>query len=356
MIIGRWLKLLWMAALASTCLNSCINLPVPTVPTPLLPTEGPIAPTLRPTRTLTVSRTPAGTDTPEPTATATPQAKATRSPEAPIQTPTSGGDPVLVGAGDITRCSTKGDQITAQLLENIPGTIFTAGDSENDEGSPEEYAECFAPYWGKMLSRIRPALGNHDYLTQEAAGFFGYFSSMASETQTGYYSYDLGAWHIVVLNSNCSKVGGCDEGSPELEWLRADLAAHPVQCTLAYWHHPRFSSGKHGSDPHMQPFWQVLFEYGTEVVVNGHNHDYERFAPQDPEGNSDPVNGIREFVAGTGGASHDPFPEPALPNTEIRNDVTFGVLKFTLHPMSYDWEFIPEPGKKFTDNGSTACH
>ena len=207
-----------------------------------------------------------------------------------------------------------------------------------------------------MLFRSAP--GNHDYGTPGAAGYFHYFGAAAGDPEKGYYSYDLGAWHIIVLNSNCAKVGGCQPGSPQEQWLRADLAAHPAACTLAYWHHPLFTSGTHTRDSdlkQMRAFWQDLYETGADVVINGHDHDYERFAPQDPNGLRDAKRGIREFVAGTGGKDLGRF-VTRLPNSKVRSQTAFGVLKLTLHPTSYEWEFVPVHGQTFTDSGHASCH
>ena len=261
---------------------------------------------------------------------------------------------VLVGAGDIADCGSRGDEATAALLDGIAGTVFTAGDNVYDAGTRAEFEECYAPTCGRHKRRTRPAPGNHDYATPNAAPYFAYFGAAAGEPGKGYYSYELGAWHVVVLNSNCDEVG-CQAGSPQERWLRADLAAHPARCTLAYWHHPRFSSGDHGSQPQMRAVWQALWEAGADVVLAGHDHNYERFAPQTPWGAADPESGIREFVVGTGGSRHEGIEELAA-NSEVRNDDTFGVLKLTLHPKSYEWEFIPVAGGTFTDSGSDTCH
>ena len=211
-------------------------------------------------------------------------------------------DPILVAAGDIASCSSGGDEATAALLDGLPGTIATLGDHAYDSGTPQEFANCYGPSWGGHKSRTRPTLGNHDYGTSGATGYFDYFGADAGEPGKGYYSYELGAWHIVVLNSNCSEVGGCSGGTPQEQWLRKDLAAHPTACTLAYWHHPRFSSGeKYGTNEQMTPLWQVLYEHGADVILSGHEHSYERFAPQDATGTMDFERGIRQFVVGTGG-------------------------------------------------------
>ena len=287
----------------------------------------------------------------------------------PTATPTPGGDPVFVGAGDIASCSGSGDDATADLLDAIPGTVYTTGDNAQGDGSPDEYTDCYGRSWGRHKARTRPSAGNHDYDQPGALPYYDYFGSAAAGPYTctdtrftpavtgpcGYYSYDLGAWHIIVLNANCDAVGGCAAGSPQEQWLRADLAAHPAACTLAIWHQPRFSSGSIGGTSLVKPFWEALYDYGAEVVLNGHAHDYERFAPQDPSGNLDTANGIVEFVVGTGGSFHTGTGS-LKPNSQVFNNDTFGVLKLTLRPTSYDWEFIPEAGKTFTDSGSAACH
>jgi hypothetical protein len=260
-------------------------------------------------------------------------------------------DPILVGAGDIASCSSNGDEATASLLDGITGTVFTTGDNVYPDGTPAEFANCYDPSWGRHKSRTYPSPGNHEYHTADGAGYFEYFGAAAGDPGKGYYSYDLGAWHIIVLNSNIP----FKAGSAQELWLRADLAAHPGACSLAYWHHPRFSSGtSHGSDKSIQPLWQALYDFGADVILAGHEHNYERFAPQDPGGNPDPIRGIRQFVIGSGGFSHYPFGVP-IANSEVRNEDTFGVLKLTLHPASYSWEFIPEAGKTFTDSGNALC-
>jgi hypothetical protein len=281
---------------------------------------------------------------------------ACRPPTAPASRPP---DAVLVGAGDIAVCSDlSGAQATARLLDAIPGTVFTLGDLAYPDGTAEEFANCYDPTWGRHKARTRSSIGNHDYHTPKAAGYFAYWGDRAGDPAKGYYSYEAGAWHVVVINSNCDEIGGCQAGSPQEQWLRADLGAHPTHCTLSYWHHPLFSSGvkpEHALHPEMRPIWQALYEAGAELVVNGHEHNYERFALQDPDGNPDPRRGVREIVAGLGGRSFDALPQ-AKPNSEVRNAQAFGVLKLTLHPDSYDWEFVPVAGQTFTDSGSGACH
>lgn len=269
----------------------------------------------------------------------------------------SGPEPaVLVGAGDIADCrDLSGAEATAKLLDQTPGTVFAAGDLAYPDGSKENFV-CYDKTWGRAKSRTRPAPGNHEFHSSGATPYFDYFGAAAGDPKTGYYSYNLASWHIIVLNSECQDVGGCGPGSPQEKWLRADLAAHPAACTLAYWHKPLFSSGgTHGNDLESQPLWKALYDFHADVVLNGHDHDYERFAPQSPDGVADPARGIREFVVGTGGKNHRPFGIPK-PNSEVRDATTFGVLKLTLRPHSYQWQFLPEPGKSFSDFGSAPCH
>ena len=264
---------------------------------------------------------------------------------------------ILVGAGDIADCTDlSGAEATAKLLERIPGTVMAVGDLAYPGGTKEQFENCYDKTWGRVKSLTRPAAGNHEFHSAGATPYFDYFGAAAGDSKTGYYSYELGKWHIIVLNSECKDVGGCEAGSPQDKWLRADLKAHPTACTLAYWHKPLFSSGNaHGNDLTAKPLFQTLYEADADVIVNGHDHDYERFAPQTPDGAADPKRGIREFVAGTGGKNHRPFGEPK-PNSELRDFTAFGVLKLTLKPNSYEWQFIPEAGKSFTDSGSGNCH
>jgi hypothetical protein len=266
-----------------------------------------------------------------------------------------GQDPVLVGAGDIAVCSSlklADPEATAELLDSIAGTVFVAGDLAYPDGTDGNFAKCYDLTWGRHRARSVPAPGNHEYNTPGATDYFNYFGPAAGDPAKGYYSFDLGTWHFVVLNSNCSVVP-CGTGSAQVNWLHADLAAHPATCTIAMWHHPLFSSTVSSSS--VKPFWQELYNAGADLILNGHAHNYERFAPQDPNGAADPTSGIREIIVGTGGESHASFGSTQS-NSEVRNSNTFGVLKLTLHPTSYDWQFVPQAGKNFTDSGSTACH
>jgi acid phosphatase type 7 len=266
-------------------------------------------------------------------------------------------DPVLVAAGDIAHCvyNRRGAGVTADIIQSLPGVVAAIGDLAYDNGSPGEFQECFEPTWGKFKQRIMPALGNHEYGLGVATGYFDYFGDVAGVPERGYYSYNLGTWHVVVINSNCRFIGGCAVGSPQERWLREDLAAHPAMCTMAYWHHPLVSSGFEGSSPVMQPLWQALYEAGAELVLTGHDHDYERFAPMAADGSLDAQAGIRQFIVGTGGAPLSAFKQ-TQPNSEVRATDLNGVLKVTLRAGSYDWEFLPEQGKNFRDAGSATCH
>lgn len=261
---------------------------------------------------------------------------------------------VLAGAGDIARCGSQGDEQTAELLDGISGTVFTAGDNVYERGSIREFQECFHPSWGRHKSRIRPSPGNHDYLTRGAAGYFAYFGPAAGEPDKGYYSYDLGAWHIVVLNSNC-RAAGCSPESAQALWLRDDLSRNARTCTLAYWHHPRFSSGPHGGDRTVDTFWRILHTSGVELVINGHDHIYERFAPQNPMGVADEAGGIQQFTVGTGGSNLYRV-RRVQPNSVLRDSSTHGVLKLTLRPADYSWQFIAVGGRGVKDAGTRRCH
>jgi hypothetical protein len=273
--------------------------------------------------------------------------------------------PLVAAAGDIA-CAPQGERpcahaATADLLQRTgPAAVLALGDQAYEDGTLDEYRALFDPTWGRFREILHPVPGNHDYHTPGAGGYFDYFNGpgaafgRAGARGSGWYSFDVGTWHVVALNSNCDKVGGCHAGSPQEHWLRADLAAHPAGCTLAFWHHPRFSSGPHGEAPEVQPLWQALEEAGADVVLSGHDHDYERFAPQTAAGLRDPARGLRQFVAGTGGRELRPISRSA-PNSEVHDTTSFGVLLMTLAPSGYEWRFAPAVGA-FTDGGSAACH
>jgi len=272
------------------------------------------------------------------------------------------GTYVLVGAGDIAGCSSlEGAAATAKLIEKIPGTVFAAGDLAYERGTPEEFSKCYGTTWGRFKDRTRPIPGNHEYNSAKGLAYFAYWGERAGPRGKGFYSYDLGNWHVVALNTNCDApgVGGCGAGSEQERWLREDLAAHPKSCIVAYGHHALYSSGllkKHAVHPELRDLWRDLYEAHADLMLAGHEHSYERFAPQDPDGNADLESGIREIVVGTGGRSHSPL-GPPVPNSEARNADTFGVLKVTLSPEKYSWEFIPVNGENgFHDAGEGTCH
>ncbi len=267
---------------------------------------------------------------------------------------------ILVGAGDIVGCQDpQGALATARLIEKIPGTVFAVGDLVYDAATLPQFQNCYGAAWGKFKDRTRPALGNHEYRDSNATPYFQYWGAQAGPPGKGYYSYELGAWHVVVLNTNCLApgLGGCAAGSPQELWLRQDLREHRGSCIVAYGHHALFSSGifrSHAVHPELKRLWEDLYAAHADLILAGHEHSYERFAPQDPDGRADPQHGIREIVVGTGGRSHDPLGF-AHPNSEAQNFDTYGVLKLTLSPQGYTWEFIPEEGKTFRDSGVGVC-
>lgn len=284
---------------------------------------------------------------------------------APTASATS--DPVVVAAGDLV-CGTGTPTsdpcrhaATADLVTAIaPAAVLLLGDIQYESGTLSDFNTYYHPTWGAHKAITWPAPGNHEYQTAGARGYFDYFNGAGVQTgragdrSRGYYSFDLGEWHIVSLNSNCTAIGGCGAGSAQEQWLRADLAAHPKTCTMAFWHHPRFSSGAHGNTSAMQALWQALQDHGADLVLAGHDHDYERFAPQTATGTLSSTTGIRSFVVGVGGKETRGF-GTIRPNSERRDQTSLGVLKLTLRPAGYDYEFVPIPGHTFTDAGSAAC-
>ena len=257
---------------------------------------------------------------------------------------------VFVGAGDIANCELPGAEATARLLDDIPGTVFAAGDNAYFQGTLQDYERCYQPTWGRHKGRTRPVPGNHEYETPGAAGYFSYFGSAAAPAAPGFYSFNLGSWHLVALNSNIAM----EPGSDQISWLRADLAASRARCTLAYAHHPLFSSGVNGPTDRLKPLWEVLYAEGVDVVIAAHDHIYERFSPQDPSGRLDPARGLRQFVVGTGGGRLT-APGVPRPNSEARFSA-WGVLKLTLRASDYTWEFVPVAGESFRDSGIDGCH
>jgi hypothetical protein len=286
--------------------------------------------------------------------------------------PAAAADPVVMAAGDIacdpddpgfnggagtaTRCR---QQATSDLLvAAAPDVVLPLGDIQYNSASTANINAVYAPTWGRVKSISRPVIGNHE---GSGTGYWDYFNGKgvadgpAGPRGKGYYSFDLGAWHLVALNSNCSRVS-CSAGSEQVQWLQADLAAHPSYCTLAYWHDPRFSSGHGGSSTSLQPFWEALHEANADLLLSASSHDYERFAPLDVHGDVDASRGIRQFVVGTGGVFFTGGLDTRAPHSEVAQNKAFGVLKLTLHPAGYDWEFVPEAGKSFSDSGSEQCH
>jgi acid phosphatase type 7 len=256
------------------------------------------------------------------------------------------------GSGTATECR---QLATSDLLvQGGYDRVLMLGDAQYENGTFTAFQQSFHPSWGRVKSITSPVVGNHEYHTPGAAGYFQYFGSAAGDPTQGYYSFDLGSWHVIALNTNCAEVD-CATGSRQERWLRADLAAHPAQCTLALSHHPRYSSGAHGDNPVIGPLYAALYEAGADVLLSGHDHDYERLAPSNPSDGGDTARGIRQFVVGTGGAHLRPF-ATIDSDSEIRSSTAFGVLELTLRDGAYDWRFVPEAGQTFTDSGSGACH
>ncbi|MBI2189432.1 MAG: metallophosphoesterase [Acidobacteria bacterium] len=256
------------------------------------------------------------------------------------------GPQTFVGAGDIAMCDAN-SEATARLLDGIGGTVFTLGDNAYFHGTREEFRDCYDPTWGRHRSRTRPVPGNHEYESPGAQPYFEYFGVNAGPPGLGYYSFDVGGWHAVALNSNIA-IG---DGSAQAAWLRADVARSQARCTIAYWHHPLFSSGSGGTAA-VRDVWRILYDAGADVVLVGHDHFYERFGPQDPGGRPDPARGLRQFTVGTGGAVLYQA-GPAAPNSEARR-AAFGVLRLTLASGGYDWEFVAVSGPG--DAGTATCH
>jgi hypothetical protein len=270
--------------------------------------------------------------------------------------------PVLIAAGDIADCLRTGDEQTGDLLDGIEGIVVPLGDNAYQTGTPDEFATCYEPNWGRQKGRSRPVAGNHDYYclgcTTAAEGYFGYFGAAAGDPAKGYYSYTLGSWFVIVINTGTEKAADLAAGSPQEQWLRAELASHSQQCVLAMFHHPRFSTvlARPQMRPEVKPIWDALYQYGADLVLNGHDHAYQRFAPLMPDGVVDPAYGIRQIAVGTGGGETLYQFGAAVPGLEVRDNETLGVLKVTLRQGGYDWQFVPVAGKTFTDSGSGNCH
>jgi acid phosphatase type 7 len=290
----------------------------------------------------------------------------TTPPPAHTVTEVNSADPVVAAAGDIA-CSAdevqapkpgecRMDQTAALLAAIKPAAVLTLGDEQYETGQLADFNAVYQPTWGVYKSITHPAIGNHEYGTASlgsAAGYFDYFGTTAGNRDQGYYSFDLGAWHIVALNANCTRVG-CGSGSAQERWLKQDLAAHTNRCVMALWHQPRFSSGiEHGNDKATDAFWRDLYAAHADLVLNGHDHDYERFTALNPDQQTDP-NGLTEMVIGTGGRNLYSFRTQPQPGSQVRHSA-YGVLKLTLHTQSYDWQWVGLPGDDFTDAGSANC-
>ena len=256
----------------------------------------------------------------------------------------SGPTATLLAVGDIASCEVETDERVADLVARTRGTLALLGDIAYESGTPDEFARCFMPAWARFLPRTRAALGNHEYANGESDASTA--RAILRIPEDGWYSFELGAWHVIVLDSNCGEVGGCSPGTRQWLWLRRDLRQHrEARCTLALWHHPRFSSGLHGSDRTLAPFWALLAAARADVVLSGHDHDYERFTP---------IAGIRSFVVGTGGRGLRPFRE-IDPRSVARQAHSFGILRLTLRPRGYGWRFLTAAGPEYVDAGSAAC-
>lgn len=293
--------------------------------------------------------------TPIPSSTTQPSATITPIPPSPTPVPV---DPVkILAVGDVVVCDDAGAQITAGMLDMIPDIpVLLLGDTINEEATADAFSACFEPTWGRHKARLYPIPGNHDYDVEDAQPYFDYFGNAAGEAGKGYYSFNQGAWHIIALNSNCNEIDGCDLESHQYSWLLQDLASHPTQCTLVYWHHPLFSSDKDGGLEQMRDIWRLLYDSNVDLILNGHDHLFERFAPQTPGGLYDEERGIRQFVIGTGGAGLRGVNREPPPTGEKQIMGAYGLLELTLYSNRYEWQFVPQPGILRSDSGSGICH
>ncbi|MES2355076.1 MAG: metallophosphoesterase [Pseudomonadota bacterium] len=274
----------------------------------------------------------------------------------PVNVASPSSEVIIYAVGDIAECRDKPAaeapaNLTANFLRQTQGTILALGDIAYPKGREIDFSSCFQPIWGDLKPRMLPVPGNHEYLTDSAAPYYAYFGTVAGSPGKGYYSTRIGAWRIIALNSNIDT----QTGSEQERWLRSELAADKTKCTLAFWHHPLFASSPRGNNPKMQNIWQTLYENGVDVVLNGHEHQYERFAPQTPAGEQDSTRGVRQFIVGTGGAMSNRFAE-IKPNSEARATALLGVIELTLREDSYAWKFIPVAGQTFQDSGEGRCH
>ena len=306
------------------------------------------------------------------------RSRETSSPPSLVLTYTTGqtaNDPVIFAAGDIACATTDPaynngagtatacrQRATSDLVNaQAKAAVLPLGDLQYVTGTLDQFNRVYHPTWGRFKSVTRPIPGNHEYASANASGYYSYFGSLAGNPSNGYYSYDIGSWHLIALNSNCAtgagwRPGGCAAGSAQEQWLRQDLAAHPNRCTLAYWHHPRYSSGHGGDSTFMSGLWEALYSARADVVLSGHSHDYERFVKQNNAATGETVRGLRQFVVGTGGSFFTSVPATRHPYSQLLQNTAFGVLKLTLRPSSYDWQFLPISGHSFSDSGTGFCH
>jgi acid phosphatase type 7 len=257
----------------------------------------------------------------------------------------------LNAVSDIASCISDGDEAVAALLGTLDGLVISPGDNSQDIGSAEYYAKCYEPNFGQYKDRIYPVPGNHDVYHGTLDGYYTYFGDHAGPAGLGYYSFNYGSWHIVGLNSMIS----LQPTTPQYEWLHADLAANPVLCTLVFVHNPAFHSGAGGRSQRLKYAFPLMYEMGVDVIVSGDAHHYERFSPMNPEGKLDAERGVRQFVVGTGGASHTAL-AGRWRTTEVRENTTFGITRFFLRDGGYSWRFVPIAGGTFTDTGDWTCH
>ncbi|HEX7648853.1 MAG TPA: metallophosphoesterase [Noviherbaspirillum sp.] len=267
----------------------------------------------------------------------------------------------VYAAGDVADCKKRPPKesaaaktaalIEAGLEREKDAAVLMLGDATYPIGMPEEFENCYQPTWGRFKQRTYPTPGNHEYYTPEAIGYYGYFDNIAGPGRRGYYSVDIGTWHVISLNSNLKPT----QNQAQLEWLKEDLDRNKAHCTLAFWHHAMFSSGGHGSDSRMEQAWKLLAAAGADVVLSGHDHDYERFVPKDADGKRDDAHGMREFVVGTGGAKLTPLTLQRS-GSAVSDNSTYGVLKLTLKQQGYEWEFLPVDAGGFKDHGAALCH
>jgi len=301
-----------------------------------------------------VSAQPPPPETPQPPV-ATPQPPAAAQPPEAPAAPSAEDGIVFIGAGDIANCDPplngSGARATAAIIDRYPtAVVFTTGDHAYQHGAAKEFADCYGPTWGRFKDRTHPAVGNHDLITANGKPYWDYFGESAGPRDKGYYSYEVGTWHVIALNSAID----ARKGGDQMRWLQDDLGKHKADCVLAYWHIARYSSCAHGSDPLMADAWKILYDAGAAVILSSHDHDYERFTPIDDKGKPDPEHGMREFVVGMGGGGVYEFKKTAA-NCEVRNNKAYGVLKLTLKPGKYDWEFLRGMGAMFRDTGTGTC-